>query len=282
MRPLKKTTSDMLLTSDDPVVRLQAIRNQLESDLGNLCSYCEMPLGGCEPEHQKPFKAWRDPAHSAQWDELLLICQDCRSHLRSEVLSPEAMDAMLWPDQDVTFSLTPQSPITYEPKEVRYVVVDEQGRVVLDQRRTLVFAVANPLAGGTLFAKARNTIDHFQLNMPLRYFPGGTDMMVVPLHEHEQVADHRTFQRTRVWNEAESAARSLATLQLQDTGNDGRLLDMLHDQISATAYFTGNWSIWMTVFDRMLPGNHALLHRLFLRDDRYFKGIDVPKLGLNL
>jgi hypothetical protein len=188
---------------------------------------------------------------------------------------------MLWPDKDVTFTLNAKSPFTYEQRTVRHIVLHED-EIHLDEEKSLVFVTPNPLAGEETYRKAKNTIDHFQLNMRKEYYNDASNTLIMPLDHYQQHLDSRTYERTSTWAEAEAAIERLQQVEQLDEVTRTAVIEHFHDQISATAYFKGNWSVWMTVFNNRYPGNHQLLHSLFISDARYFKNIDTEKLGLNL
>lgn len=284
MRPVKKNISDLWLNyQPGDTIKREHIQNGLIDTLGYYCSYCEMPLGGHEIEHHRHLKTWQKNVTRDHWNNLLLSCKDCRDHIAKEELSPAEKNNMLWPDEHATFTLDGKSPFVYQQREMRYMVFDHENNVHVDETKKLVFLTPNPAAGPEMYNKAKNTIDHFQLNMRKDYYTEGSNVMVVPYHHHHQRIDNRTFERTKAWEEAEASFNRLQQVSGHpDSQKFPQITEMMHDQISATSYFKGNWSVWMTVFNQLSPNNHALLHRLFLKDQRYFKGIDIDKLKLNL
>jgi len=266
--------------ADTPVDKT-ALKHWLVDNLGFYCSYCEIPLSGHEVEHHTYYKAWQSQIRAKDLDHLLLICKDCRDHITKEELSQEEHDNMLWPDKDVTFALHAKSPFTYEQRTVRHIVLHEDD-IHLNEEKNLVFVAPNPLAGEETYRKAKNTIDHFQLNMQKEYYNDASNTLIMPLDHYQQHIDNRTFERTKTWAEAVAAMERLQQLETQLEGTSLTMVrEHLLDQISTTAYFKGNWSVWMTVFNNYIPNNHPLLHRLFISDTRYFKNIDTEKLGLN-
>jgi hypothetical protein len=278
-KPLPQSWKNYGLLDD---IKREHVQTGLIDTLGNYCSYCEMPLGGYEVEHHKHAKTWKENVKLDEWRHLLLICKDCREHIEKETLSEEEMVDMLWPDEHTTFALHDKSPFKYEQRDVRYLVLDGDN-VHTDKQKKLVFIVANPMAGEETYRKARNTINHFQLNMNRNYHNEGSNTLVLPMHHEEQRIDSRVFERTTAWNEAEAAINRMKQMDDHpDIGKYPEIKEMLLDQISATAFHKGNWSIWMTVFNNRFPDNHNLLHRLFIKDERYFKGIHLENLGLKL
>ena len=251
-----------------------AIHHALVESLGNYCSYCEMPLSGYHIEHLRLLAEWPEFLTVGQWDDLLLICNDCRCNIRVPVLNEIAADAMLWPDRDITFSLM-NSPLKYELRKVNYVVVDE-GERVLEEVRELVFVVANPDAGDELFEKAYNTIVHFQLNMKLEYYDAATNELRIPLGIHRQRADNRVFKRTKAWFDALHAVKLLRDLEnIKDpvSADPAVLRRVFIDQVAMTAWYSGNWSVWMTVFYEQTR-DIELLRTAFAGNIHVFQGLN--------
>jgi len=247
MRPVKKIQPDYLHTLGATSAAKQTtdIHHALIESLGNYCSYCEMPLSDYQVEHLRYLAAWPEVLKLQEWDDLLLICNDCRNHIRVPALNKESAAAMLWPDRDITFSLV-NSPFLYELRKVQYIV-EEDGQAISSEPRELVFVVANKQAGEKVYEKAVNTITHFQLNMRLEYYNEAAGELRVPLQEERERADNRMFKRTRAWREAEEALQRLKALDNLQDENKAELREMLIKQIAMTAWYSGNWSVWMTV-----------------------------------
>ena len=81
MRPVKKKKpaflKDALLLGEQP--EWQLIKNALVESMGPYCAYCEMPLSSYEIEHLRYSAAWQPEINEHNWENLLLICGDCRS-----------------------------------------------------------------------------------------------------------------------------------------------------------------------------------------------------------
>lgn len=247
------------------------IKDELINALGFFCSYCEIPLGGYEVEHHKDFAEWRS-AKISDWPDLLLICKDCREHIVTPVLSESQHSEMLWPDEDLTFTLKNLSAFIYVPKQVTYRVVDHSGEKVSEEKKELVFILPNLEADESTQRMARNTIDHFQLNMRREYHSGHSGMITVPAFAHDQMLDNRMFERTRAWKVATEAAERYKMMQESlPPSHSEELLKKLHEQITMNAFFKGNWSVWMTVFWNHFH-NHELLHTLFSGNQQHLFG----------
>jgi hypothetical protein len=274
MRPVKKTPPAYLpgLLADNSTNEREAIHHALIESLGNYCSYCEMPLSDYHVEHIRYLAEWPEQLSVGQWDELLLICNDCRSHLRVPVLNELSASAMLWPDRDLTFSLV-NSPLQYELRTVNYVVMNEQERIS-EEVKDLVFVVANPQSDDFLYQKAYNTIVHFQLNMQLEYYDEATNELRVPLQVHQERSDNRMFKRTTAWMEAQDTVKRLKELESLNEKEGGQLRQLFTEQIAMTAWYSGNWSVWMTVFYQQTK-DLELLRTAFAGNIHVFAGLNT-------
>ncbi|MBV7529640.1 hypothetical protein [Chitinophaga sp. sic0106] len=276
MRPVKKIQPAYLhsLTATSAEEQTAHIHHALIESMGNYCSYCEMPLSDYHVEHLRYLAAWPQILSLSDWDDLLLICNDCRSHIRVPELNKESADAMLWPDRDITFSLQ-NSPFLYELRKVNYVV-EADGEDISSEPMELVFVVANKNAGEESYEKAVNTIRHFQLNMQLEYYHPDTNELRVPFEEDQQRSDNRMFKRTRAWKEAEEALLRLKAMDAveEDTSEEkATMRQMLIKQIAMTAWYSGNWSVWMTVFQK-LSGDLELIKSVLASSEHPFTGLN--------
>ncbi|MBV7529891.1 hypothetical protein [Chitinophaga sp. sic0106] len=276
MRPIIKTLPANISTDDTIGGQKEsnAVHHALIESLGNYCSYCEMPLSGYHVEHLKFHAAWPEQVTFRQWDELLLICNDCRTHIRIPELNDLSAAAMLWPDKDPSFSLF-NSPLKYELRKVNYIVENE-GEIISQEMKELVFVVAAKDAGEVLYEKAFNTITHFQLNMQLEFYQEAKGELRVPLSVHQQRLDNRMFKRTETWFDA---LDSINRLKEADQANDGSipnfaaLRKLLVNQIALTAWWAGNWSVWMTVFYQQ-TNDLELLRTAFAGNTHEFYGLN--------
>jgi hypothetical protein len=276
MRPVKKIIPSHLsgarLTSSRE--NRGALHHALIESLGNYCSYCEMPLSDYHIEHVRYLAEWPEHATFSQWDDLLLICNDCRAHIRTPVLNELSAASMLWPDKDPSFALK-NSPLLYQLKKVKYVVIDEDDERVSEENKELVFVVANPEAGQVLYQKAHNTISHFQLNMKLEYYDAATNELRVPLPVHMERLDNRMFKRTAAWFDAEASASQLKEMNsiVRRRANGELLQNAFIQQLAMTTMYSGNWSVWMTVLYQRTK-DAALLGRILADDDRMRAGLN--------
>jgi hypothetical protein len=274
MRPVTKIPPTYLreLSAENNGNEREAIHHALIESLGNYCSYCEMPLSDYHVEHIRYLAEWPEQLSISQWDELLLICNDCRSHLRVPVLNELSANALLWPDRDLTFSLV-NSPLQYELRTVNYVVVNEQERIS-EEVKDLVFVVANPQSDDFLYQKAYNTIVHFQLNMQLEYYDEATNELRVPLQVHQERSDNRMFKRTTAWMEAQDTVKRLKELERLNEKEGDQLRQLFTEQIAMTAWYSGNWSVWMTVFYQQTK-DLELLRTAFAGNIHVFAGLNT-------
>lgn len=276
MRPVKKIPPAYLreLSAANSEQERGAIHHALIESLGNYCSYCEMPLSDHHIEHLRYLAEWPEQLSFSQWNDLLLICNDCRSHIRVPALNEASANAMLWPDRDITFSLA-NSPLKYELRSVKYVVVD-QGQRISEEVKDLVFVLPNRDAGDLMYEKAYNTITHFQLNMQLEYYDEAAGELRVPLAVHQERADNRMFKRTAAWFDAQDTVKRLRELEsLRDgtAGDPAVLRRMFTQQIAMTAWYSGNWSVWMTVFFQQTQ-DLELLRTAFAGNIHVFAGLN--------
>lgn len=277
MRPIKKIEPayfTSLLHNVDKV-NSSIVQTALIDAIGNYCSYCEIPLNGDKVTHHRQVAAWQPVIQYSEWEDLLLICKDCRNHIREDRLTATQEGNMLWPDKDETFGLHAESPIIYILKKVVYKVVDEAGNTVSNEQKDLVFAVANPKSPEAVRQNAKKTIDHFQLNMDTAFYNAKAHLFTIPLEHHLQHADNRIFKRTQAWFEALDSVNRIKELnEHKDIDGSELILQFLKDQISTHCYHSGNWSVWMTVFNNDVE-TKGLTKELFLSDPRYFPGTNT-------
>ena len=276
MRPVKKIPPpylpELLASTAD---ERRAVHHALRETLGNYCSYCEMPLSDYHVEHLRYFAEWPERISFSEWNDLLLICNDCRNHIRVPVLNELSASTMLWPDRDITFSIGPRSPLKYELRNVKYVVV-EDGLPVSEEYKQLVFVVPNYEAGPALYQKAFNTIAHFQLNMQLEYYDERANEFRIPLPVHLERLDNRMFKRTEAWFDAESTVDRLKLFDQphpEERSDVGALRRIFIDQVAMNAWYSGNWSVWMTVFYER-TGDIDLMQQAFAGDVHVFAGLN--------
>lgn len=281
MRPINKPLPESWrIYSANDTINFEHVKNGLIDTMGNYCSYCEMPLGGQEIEHHKHYKGWQNQVIKNHWENMLLICADCRSHIVLDTLTVEKRKKLLWPDEHKTFAVHQASPLIYEKTEIDYIVMAGDN-IESTEKIPFVFIRANPKAGNELFQKAQNTIEHFQLNMNKSYFKEGENKIFIPKSHHMQRLDSRVFERTKAWEEAENAIDRLHQMMNHpDINKFPFALDMLKKQVASTAFFKGNWSIWMTVFWKEFK-DRDLLTELFMKDKRYFPGTATENLFPN-
>lgn len=275
MRPVNKIPPAYLreLSATGSEQQRGAIHHALIESLGNYCSYCEMPLSDYHIEHLRHLAEWPEQLSLDQWDDLLLICNDCRNHIRMPTLNATSAATILWPDKDSTFSLI-NSPFQYELRTVKYLVMDE-GNKVSEETKDLVFVVPNRDAGQVLYEKAFNTIAHFQLNMQLEFYNENTGELRVPLAVHAERSDNRMFKRTAAWMEAHDSVKRLRELEghaANGPGDPALLRRMFIQQIAMTAWYSGNWSVWMTVFYQQTE-DLDLLRTAFAGNIHEFSGL---------
>ena len=276
MRPIKKQqpsyVTDALLS--EARVGRETIQNALIDALGNYCSYCEMPLGGYLIEHYRYLAAWQPEINIGEWEDLLLICADCRSHIKKPLLTAEEAEAMLWPDRDTTFSTYAQSPLLYELREVKFINENEEGKAGKPENKQLVFVTANPKSDAETRQRAQNTIDHFQLNMPGKFYNAATNEFRLPYIDQQTKPDNRIFKRTEAWFEATRAIGRLNEMdKLGSSAQTDLIKQLLLEQIAIHAAYSGNWSVWVTVFNNSNI-TAATLGNLFT-DVRRFPGTDT-------
>lgn len=273
MRPVNKISPPIQqLQQRSGTVKPGTVTNALIDTIGNYCSFCEMQLSGYHVEHLRYYAAWPESVDISMWEDLLLICNDCRNNIRVPALNKLSADALLWPDRDLSFNLY-NSPLHYELRPVKYVVVNADGDRILEKNMELVFVVANPAAAETLYEKAFNTIHHFQLNMKLEYYDAATNELRIPETVHLQHADNRMFKRTEAWHKAMHALEGLRGMDsIPDKSENHSLLrQMLVDQIAMTAWYSGNWSVWMTVLHQQ-TNDTALTQSVLLSTAHPFPG----------
>lgn len=249
MRPVNKIAQHLL--HDEVNNERTIVHNSLIDAIGNYCSYCEMPLSGYHIEHLRYTARWPESLSLSQWDDLLLICNDCRSNILVPELNESSVSAMLWPDRDITFNLY-NSPLKYQLRNVKYVVISAEGERISEENKELVFVIPNPNVKRTLYEKAFNTIVHFQLNMKLEYYDTVTNELRVPEIVHLQRLDNRIFKRTEAWHCANDALDRIRQVnEISATKQETALvMQLLINQIAMTAWYSGNWSVWMTVFQQ--------------------------------
>lgn len=280
MRPVIKSKPAHLVSAELTLADLEegTVQNALIETLGNYCSYCEIPLTGYHNEHYRFRAAWEPVTDMSQWDDLLLICADCRSHIQKPAITAEEAGDLLWPDQDKTFGLGGEGAFLYELRKVKLLKEDEPGSFSAPEDTQLVFVTPNPAAGPETKQLAQNTIDFFQLNLPASFYDATTSELLLPYAYVEQRLDNRIFKRTDAWFEAERAVERLNSIDAMGYPETAALVkNLLLEQITAHAFFSGNWSVWITVFNNA-GIDAATLRKLFLGDERYFSGTDEATL----
>ena len=274
MRPVNKNIPSHIAVqiAESASFTREVIRTALIDSIGHYCSYCEMSLAGYEIEHLRHLRNWPEYISMSMWSDLLLICNDCRANILVPELTAISTATLLWPDKDITFNVY-NSPLLYELRQIKYVVINMEEERISEEDMRLVFVVANPRTDTNTYQKAINTIQHFQLNMKLEYYDAATNELRIPELVHLQRADNRIFKRTEAWFDAVAAVEGLRSIENEDS--DAALRPIIRqnylEQIGKLAKWSGNWSVWMTVLHEHLQ-DHELLKSAMINDPFNFPG----------
>jgi hypothetical protein len=225
MRPIQKITATSLsATSPVQLLLIQAT--------GEYCQLCECRLTDVSHAMDKRTMVEHDGTINPEdWPYYLLLCESCfRRHLPLEGASAQ----LLYPDEAITFSLDRESsPYLYEMHEVKQVMLDEEGKAVIEPLSTEAVLVR-----GTTEA-AQNTLAQFNLNGG---YDSGSETLQIRLDDGLPL-DIRVKQRTDSWNiAADYVNRYRQVLTLNPSFGP---LMIQHGRMLAAA--SGNWSVWATV-----------------------------------
>lgn len=255
MRPVKpgdapKRTTASGSDSKKQVVDYSYFRPDLIANIGEYCSYCEVPLGtNLAVEH---MLSKTNTINADDWNNLLLACTNCNSHKLAKTKNETSLDAYYWPSKtyvDInTFDM-----LTYR-KEPRTVIDLGKAGVFLwppasrpmkhypePNTRTYdqvwVYPSDAYAADPGKIARIKDTIMLTGLN---DFVPDDSD---------PKASDRRVFNRTAAWIRAELLAGQLKKY-CEPAPNDFAIA-LLKEQIRQAAIATGFWSVWMTVFKRV-------------------------------
>ena len=225
MRPLARPPPDMLRPADHPAASLGLF--------GPYCAFSERPL-------RDVFALWSGPdsmppfGPEADWNAVLPIDPTTLEAALLRLTLPSATEPILRPDRDDTFSLTGDSPFTYDLEQVRVWYLDDEGAP--EGEPTVEEHVI--VRGRT--DRAQATVRLFALNSI--YYDEHQGELRIPRSAYLRMDDSRLQERTAAWLRAEEASQ----LAAQAEGAFARTL--LLDQIRVMASMTGFWSVWATVF----------------------------------
>ncbi len=230
MRPLAKPVAP----TDD---RAPAIDALLMNAIGEYCSFCERVLPDEAYVWHKKLASQTLPfgygqyftLPSTEWNNVLLLCWNCRlAASRYSFLNPQPL---LYPDEEVTFSLRPTSRLRYVLRDVTVTRLGRNNNVESEDRRTLVFVEGDDEI-------AQLTIDCFQLNTAY-YIPNDAEF-VIPFVERMTQADTRVEQRTAVYEQAKRLVGRI-------TSHDGAKREVFYPAVRQLIAAAGYWSVWATV-----------------------------------
>ncbi|HQR35478.1 MAG TPA: HNH endonuclease [Blastocatellia bacterium] len=256
------------------VIDYSYYRPDLIANLGEYCSYCEVPLGvNLAVEH---LLSKTSSLNAEDWDNLLLACTNCNSHKRNKTKSSKDLVKYFWPSKRYPDGFNTYDMMVYrkEAKTVEQLANDEvflwpptsrlQNLYPNHSTQTYdqVWVYPSPTYA-TNQAKTKKIKDTILL-MGLNDF--------TPDDNDPRASDRRVANRTIAWDRATRLAGYLEPYYRNPAGNQGAI-NLLKAQIKETAIATGFWSVWMTVFSTYNFHNlvndaerKQLLRDLFLGD----------------
>jgi hypothetical protein len=233
------------------VIDYSYYRPDLIANIGEYCSYCEVPLGvNLAVEH---MLSKTQSINAEDWNNLLLACTNCNSHKLDKTKDEQSLTNYFWPSIANTSAFNTFDMLTYrkEPKTVAQLTAagvfvwpptsrpqnlyPDYGTQTYDQ--VWVYPSAIYAADNATTQKIRDTILLMGLN---DFTPGDND---------PKASDRRVLNRTTAWDRAERLAALLATYYNPAPTNLPAIA-LLKEQIKQAAIATGFWSVWMTVFKR--------------------------------
>jgi hypothetical protein len=215
-------------------------RRSLVHQLGEYCSFCEVPLGANLAIEHIVSKSGNSNLEN-NWDNFILACTNCNSTKGTRV-NHSNLSQYYFPS-DTTIS-------TFKKLKYDFDVNDNMVKVEAADIRD---------------ERANKTIELTALNRTR-----ATDL---------KVSDRRVVNRTAAWSVANELATCLEGYytRLGAAANNDPGAQLLKEQIKAAAIARGFWSVWMTVFGSKIFVNDAirddLLHELFVVT---FPGTNYP------
>jgi hypothetical protein len=177
--------------------------------------------------HESPRPVFSD---LSEWPYLLILCRNCINGATAS--AKKSASELIYPDEDVTFSLDEKSPFRYVMKTVTIRNLSRSGVLesVRDEKRLIV-------EGND--ARARSTIQYFRLNGAS--YDESNDSIELTFRERMTQADERVTQRTNVYDYASEAADR--TLSLDE------MRGIAANLMRQVAGVSGFWSVWATVLN---------------------------------
>lgn len=228
MRPLiKKRFED--LQFDYPVDVL------LMMSMGECCVMCERPLPtDSRVWDRKKRQLIEGKVTAERWPSMLLLCHNCGQEAEKSIAHKVDDQDLIYPDQELTFSLKKESLFYYTLEKVEQVNLDENNQPIgKSVSKEVVLVQGNSEAAG-------RTIAFFKLNS--HYYDQEKKSLLIPVNEESHHLDQRLDLRTRAWKQAEAFLQLFQQTDQQDIRN--ALITNLRNSIS----HSGFWSIWATVF----------------------------------
>lgn len=230
------------------VIDFSYYRPDLVANLGEYCSYCEVPLGvNLAVEH---MLSKVNSINADDWNNLLLACTNCNSHKQSKTKSESALNNFYWPSNRYV-GLNTFGMLTYAKaaKTVKRLSDDGVFRWPPSSRpqnlypnrdtQTYDYVWVYPSAAydgdNAKKTKIKNTILLTGLN---DFTPNDAD---------PKASDRRVYNRTVAWDRADAMATQLASYYNAPM-QDPAAINLLKAQVKEAAKATGFWSVWMTVF----------------------------------
>lgn len=256
------------------VIDYSYYRPDLVANLGEYCSYCEVPLGvNLAVEH---LLSKTSSLNAEDWDNLLLACTNCNSHKLNKTKSSEDLEKYFWPSMHYPGGFNTYDMMVYrkEAKTVERLANDgvflwppkSRPQNLYPNRSTQTYDQVWVYPSPTYAADQAKTkkIKDTILLMGLNDF--------TPDDNDPKASDRRVTNRTIAWDRATRLAGYLEPYYHNPVGNQGAI-NLLKAQIKETAIATGFWSVWMTVFSTYNFHNlvndaerKQLLRDLFLGD----------------
>jgi 5-methylcytosine-specific restriction endonuclease McrA len=257
-------------------------RHDLFESIGEVCSYCGMPIrDDAQVEHVSP-KAWF-PDQMVLWANFLIACRDCNSR-KSSRPSGQPNDTpadFVWPHTDLRGRMishllgTYDNTYTYEKARAAPVFVGSINASKLAYwmwEGNIKITIAKGGSREVVLVTTRKT---YNIAVMVRSSVDGARALVNEIFklntytDSPEVSDRRMTERTQAWIQAVDAVRNIVTVRSAPIAVRRAVIEQVMDTILATGF----WLVWVEVFvvqggDVLEPEERDLIAE-FLRGTRF-------------
>jgi 5-methylcytosine-specific restriction endonuclease McrA len=242
-------------------------RLDLFNSIGEVCTYCGMPIrDAAHVEHIVP-KAWF-PDQVLLWANFLLACRDCNSR-KSSRPSGQQGDTVadyVWPQTDLQGRMIAHVLCAYENKfvfqnsqaaPIPYSFISVKDLCLWMWKGNITIAIAKKgtweavLTITTVNPQTNTrTVKTYNLAVLLSYADPkakafGDDIFTLNSYtDSPEVSDRRMTERTQAWVQAVDAVRNVRTVRTAPTAVRQAVIQQALDTIRATGF----WLVWVEVF----------------------------------